>query len=58
MDRLFQATERSRRCVDDTVIYDDIIEQQYYQVCNFRNRCAANGINLNKWKFSQVFFYY
>ena len=51
MDRLFQDTERSRRCVDDTLIYDDTIEQQFHRSCEFLDRCASNGIILNPKKF-------
>ena len=51
MNRLFQATKRSRRCVDDTLIYDNTIEQQFYLACDFLDRCAANGIILNPAKF-------
>ena len=31
MDQLFQETKRSRQCVDDTLLYDETIEQQYYR---------------------------
>ena len=47
MDRLFQDTKRSRRCVDDTLLYDDTIEQQYHRSWDFLSRCAANSIILN-----------
>ena len=51
MDRLFQATKRSRRCVDNTLLYNNTIEQQYHRSCDFLDRCAANGIILNPAKF-------
>ena len=51
MDRLFENFERMNRCVDDTAIWDDTIEQQFFRSCQFLERCANNGIILNAKKF-------
>jgi hypothetical protein len=51
MDRTFEDFERTRRCVDDTLLYDQTIEQQFFRVCEFLDRCSANGIILNPAKF-------
>ena len=45
MDGLFQATERSRQCRDDTLIFDNTIKQQLDQICNVFDN--ANGLTLN-----------
>ena len=51
MDRLFEDFERSRRCVDDTLFYDDTIEQQFFRTCEFLDRCGEHGIIINPAKF-------
>ena len=51
IDRLLQDTKRFRRCMDDTLLYDDTLEQQYHRSRDFLSRCAANGIILNPAKF-------
>ena len=51
MDRLFEDFERTNRCIDDTAIWDESIEQQFFRTCQFLDRCANNGIILNASKF-------
>ena len=51
MDRLFEDFERSRRCVDDTLFFDDTIEQQFFRTCEFLDRCGEHGIIINPTKF-------
>ena len=51
MDSLFSDFERSRRCVDDTLLYDDSIEAQFFRTCSFLDRAARHGIILNPAKF-------
>ena len=51
MDSLFSDFERSRRCVDDTLLYDDSIEAQFFRTCSFLDRAAHHGIILNPAKF-------
>ena len=51
MDRLFENFERSRRCVDDTLFFDDTIEQQFFRTCEFLDRCGRHGIIINPAKF-------
>ena len=51
MDRTFSDFERMERCVDDTLIYDTSIEQQFHRTCQFLDRCGNNGIILNPKKF-------
>ena len=51
MDALYADFERSRRCVDDTLLYDDTIEAQFYRTCEFLDRAGHHGIILNPEKF-------
>ena len=51
MDRLFEDMDRMSRCIDDTAIWDNSIEEQFYRTCQFLDRCANNGIILNAKKF-------
>ena len=51
MDSLFSEFERSRRCVDDTLLYDDSIESQFFRTCAFLDLAAQHGIILNPDKF-------
>ena len=51
MDRLLQGMERQRRCVDDTLLYDNTIEESFYRAGEFLTTCGNNGIILNPKKF-------
>ena len=51
LDRLLEELERQRRCTDDTLLYDDTIEQQFHRACRFLDICGQNGVLLNPKKF-------
>ena len=51
MDRAFEDFQRMERCVDDTLLYDNTIEEQFHRTCQFLDRCGSNGIILNPKKF-------
>ena len=56
MDSLFSDFERSRRCVDDTLLYDESIESQFFRTCAFLDKAGQHGIILNpdKFQFAEV----
>ena len=39
------------KCVDDTCMWADSIEEAFYQTCHWLDLCARNGITLNPKKF-------
>ena len=51
LDRLLQEFERQERCIDDTLLYDDTIEEAFHRACKFLETCGRNGILLNPQKF-------
>ena len=40
-----------RRCVDDSLLYDDNIEQSFWHTFHYLKKCADNGILFNQEKF-------
>ena len=46
-----QDVARSRRCVDDTLLFDNTIEEQFFRTCEFLERCGKHGIIINPKKF-------
>lgn len=55
LDRLLQKFERQRRCIDDTLLYDDSIEDSFHRTCEFLETCGSNGVlqNSKKFQFAQ-----
>jgi hypothetical protein len=51
MDRITEDVERQRRCVDDTLLYDDSIEAAFHRAWDFLVLCGNNGVVLNPKKF-------
>ena len=47
--------ERMKRCVDDTLLYDDTIEEQFYRTCSALDLGGNHGaiFNPKKFHFSQ-----
>ena len=43
--------KRKERCVDDTVMWADDIQDSFLQMCQYLDLCARNGIVLNPQKF-------
>ena len=51
MDRLLEDVERKRRCIDDTLLFDNTIEEAFNRACEFLDLCGKNGVILNPKKF-------
>ena len=43
--------ENHKTCVDDSVIYDETIEENFYRVCRFLEQAARGGCTFNPRKF-------
>ena len=43
--------ENVKNCVDDSLIYDDSIEENFYRVCAFLDQGARGGCTFNPKKF-------
>ena len=51
LDRLLEEFERQKRCIDDTLLYDETIEAAFHRACDFLDLCGKNGVILNPAKF-------
>ena len=56
MDLIVGDLPNSERCVDDTVIWDDDIESNFFRVCSFLTKCSLAGcvFNGSKFQFAQT----
>ena len=52
MDRIFEEFERIIRCIDDSLLWDNTIEEQFLRACQFLDKCSSHGIVLNPAKFT------
>ena len=50
-DEIIKDVDRKVKCVDDTLLYDETIEDAYYRAWDYLHLCAENGITLNESKF-------
>ena len=48
---MMEGFENQKTCVDDTILYDDTIEQNFYRVCQFLETAARGGCTFNPKKF-------
>ena len=48
---MMEGFQDQKTCVDDTVIYDDSIEQNFYRVCEFLEISSRGGCTFNPKKF-------
>ena len=48
---IMEGFENHKTCVDDSVIYDDTIEENFYRVCQFLEKAARGGCTFNPKKF-------
>ena len=48
---MMEGFQDQKTCVDDTVIYDDSIEQNFYRVCEFLEIASRGGCTFNPKKF-------
>ncbi|XP_071500939.1 plexin-A4-like [Diadema antillarum] len=50
-DEVVADIPRKTKCVDDTLIWSDSIEEAFFQAANWLDTCGRNGITLNPSKF-------
>ena len=50
-DELITDTERKSKCVDDTIMWDDGIEEHWWRMIDFLNLLGRGGVILNREKF-------
>ena len=50
-DEIVATIPNKIRCVDDTILWSDTIEDSFYQACNWLETCGRHGITLNPSKF-------
>ena len=50
-DSIIKDIPRKVKCVDDTLLYDNTIEQAFYHTFDYLSTCASRGIVLNASKF-------
>lgn len=50
-DAILSNFERKERCVDDTIFYDENLEEHWWRTIDFLSTCGAAGIVLNPDKF-------
>ena len=51
MSDIIEGIPRVKKCVDDNLIYDDNIEQNFFRVCDFLAKCSTHGCVFNPAKF-------
>ena len=50
-DEITASIPNKTKCVDDTLLWSDSIEESFFQACNWLNICGTHGITLNPEKF-------
>ena len=50
-DRIIEGVPRLKKCVDDCLLYDNSIEENFFRMCEFLSLCSSNGIIFNPKKF-------
>ena len=51
MDLMLENTPRLKKCIDDSLLYDENIEANFYRVCEFLQKCSEQGCIFNPKKF-------
>ena len=51
MDQIIGDFQDYQKCVDDSIIWDDNIEQNFHRICQFLERCNKGGSLFNEKKF-------
>ena len=51
MDLIVDGVDNFEHCVDDSILWDQDIESNFFRVCNFIERCARAGCIFNPSKF-------
>ena len=54
-DKVAERIKRRKQCVDDSLLHDTSIEEQFFRTCQFLSLCISNGIifNLKKFHFAE-----
>ena len=47
-DRITSEFKDVKKCVDDSVLWSSTIEENFFKVCSYLQRCASHGIIFNK----------
>lgn len=50
-DRILEGWTDYKKCIDDTCLFDDSIETNFFRTCEFLTTCSRAGIVFNKDKF-------
>ena len=50
-DEITASIPNKTKCVDDTLLWSDSIEESFFQACNWLDICGKHGITLNPEKF-------
>ena len=50
-DEITQGFERMERCIYNTILWDDNLEENFKRVCKYITRCARADITFNEDKF-------
>ena len=50
-DEIIADLPNKKKCINDTILWAQIIEESFFQTCAFLQRCGKNGITLNPEKF-------
>ena len=51
-DEIIMDFPRKTKCVDDTLLWDDSIEQAFFHTVDWLDLCGRNGVSLNPTKFA------
>ena len=51
MDKIVKGTPKFDHCVDDSILWNDTIESNFFQVCEFLEKCSKAGCTFNPEKF-------
>ena len=50
-DKIVAGFSNFTKCVDDTLLWDNTVEEAFHRTCAYLNLCSENGIIFNKKKF-------
>ena len=50
-DRIIADFPNVKKCVDDSILWDEDIETNFYQICSYLDQCSSQGIIFNPKKF-------
>ena len=53
-DKIIEGVKRKVKIVNDTLLYDDLIEEHFFHVWDYLTLCAENCIVINEKSFSFV----